>query len=541
MEDDAPKTDKYDRQLRMWGANGQRALNNSRILLIGAGPTGTETLKNLVLPGVGHFTILDDAVVEPRDLGNNFFVEKEHVGKPRAAVTCELLLEMNPDVKGDFDTSKPATLIAQNPGYFSNFSLVIASQLDIRSLEALGRVCWSSNTPLIVCRSYGLIGYLRVQLSDHQVVESKLDKDLQDLRICTPWKELADHCSSIDLPSLDSKVHSHTPFVVILVQAAAAWRDAHEGMLPKTFAEKQAFKSAVKGMARDYEKELNFEEAFENAYKAYALPGVQENVQGLLEDALATPLASDSPSFCILLKALAEFMAPGGEGAGCPPLAGDIPDMTSETDAYVTLQQLYRGKAQIDAQALMARATSLASAAGVPPDNMPTSEEVALFCKHCRSLLRVRTRSLETELTPASGGNTHTAEIVTEVMEDPYEAPQQTPILWYLGLRLVDAFQAKHGRYPGEEDEHYAADKATLIEELPALLSSMGLSEVEHFGANHAKEMARWGAAELHTTAAVVGGLTSQEAVKVLTRQYSPLNNTAIYNGIAGVIGAYEL
>lgn len=42
---------KYDRQLRLWGSTGQKALMEANILLINAGATGTETLKNLVLPG----------------------------------------------------------------------------------------------------------------------------------------------------------------------------------------------------------------------------------------------------------------------------------------------------------------------------------------------------------------------------------------------------------------------------------------------------------------------------------------------------------
>jgi hypothetical protein len=55
-------SDKYDRQLRLWGANGQRALAEASVLLIGADGVGSETLKNLVLPGIGSFTILDDKV-----------------------------------------------------------------------------------------------------------------------------------------------------------------------------------------------------------------------------------------------------------------------------------------------------------------------------------------------------------------------------------------------------------------------------------------------------------------------------------------------
>lgn len=47
------KEKKYDRQLRLWAASGQAALESANILLVnsGAGAVGVETLKNLVLPG----------------------------------------------------------------------------------------------------------------------------------------------------------------------------------------------------------------------------------------------------------------------------------------------------------------------------------------------------------------------------------------------------------------------------------------------------------------------------------------------------------
>lgn len=48
------KERKYDRQLRLWAASGQAALESSNILLVNSGPgtVGVETLKNLVLPGI---------------------------------------------------------------------------------------------------------------------------------------------------------------------------------------------------------------------------------------------------------------------------------------------------------------------------------------------------------------------------------------------------------------------------------------------------------------------------------------------------------
>lgn len=42
---------RYDRQIRLWGEEGQMALGMSHVCLLNASATGTETLKNLVLPG----------------------------------------------------------------------------------------------------------------------------------------------------------------------------------------------------------------------------------------------------------------------------------------------------------------------------------------------------------------------------------------------------------------------------------------------------------------------------------------------------------
>lgn len=87
------KERKYDRQLRLWAASGQQALEDSRVLLINndgpwtgqdsgvAGVAGVETLKNLVLPGIGGFTIVDPAVVTEADLGGEFLPGRKESGQ----------------------------------------------------------------------------------------------------------------------------------------------------------------------------------------------------------------------------------------------------------------------------------------------------------------------------------------------------------------------------------------------------------------------------------------------------------------------------
>ena len=97
------KEKKYDRQLRLWAASGQQALEEAKILLLNSGPgvVGVETLKNLILPGVGSFTIIDDAVVDEKDLGVNFFLEESSLGKSKAEESCKFLQELNPEVDGN--------------------------------------------------------------------------------------------------------------------------------------------------------------------------------------------------------------------------------------------------------------------------------------------------------------------------------------------------------------------------------------------------------------------------------------------------------
>jgi amyloid beta precursor protein binding protein 1 len=106
------KEKKYDRQLRLWAASGQAALESANILLVnyGAGCVGVEALKNLVLPGIGKFTIADDAIVKEADLGLNFFLDNTCLGKLRSESCTKLLQELNEEVEGDWFPKVPVRL-----------------------------------------------------------------------------------------------------------------------------------------------------------------------------------------------------------------------------------------------------------------------------------------------------------------------------------------------------------------------------------------------------------------------------------------------
>lgn len=47
-----------------------------------------------------------------------------------------------------------------------------------------------------------------------------------------------------------------------------------------------------------------------------------------------------------------------------------------------------------------------------------------------------------------------------------------------------------------------------------------------------AQEVARAKGGELHNISALTGGMVSQEIIKVITKQYIPIDNTCIFDGI---------
>jgi amyloid beta precursor protein binding protein 1 len=45
----------------------------------------------------------------------------------------------------------------------------------------------------------------------------------------------------------------------------------------------------------------------------------------------------------------------------------------------------------------------------------------------------------------------------------------------------------------------------------------------------------------MHNIAAFIGGVASQEIIKLITHQYTPLNNTFIYNGMNSTTTTVQL
>jgi len=67
-----------------------------RVLIVGMRGLGVETAKNLILAGPEAVDVFDDEITQVEDLGANFYLRDEHVGKTRRdAAVIDQLRELN--------------------------------------------------------------------------------------------------------------------------------------------------------------------------------------------------------------------------------------------------------------------------------------------------------------------------------------------------------------------------------------------------------------------------------------------------------------
>ncbi|KAI4989206.1 hypothetical protein ZWY2020_036523 [Hordeum vulgare] len=484
-----PKT-KYDRQLRIWGDQGQAALEKASICLLNCGPTGTEALKNLVLGGIGSVTVVDGSKVEQSDLGNNFLLDEGCLGQSRAKSICSFLQELNDAVKAKYVEESPATMIDTNPSFFSQFTVIIATQLPESSLLKLDSICRSANIVLVAARSYGLTGLVRVSIKEHCVIESKPDHSLDDLRLHNPWTELKQFAKSIDICDKDPVVHKHTPYIVILDLIRAHMLNVDED---------------------------NYKEAVESSYKVSVTPGISDEIRQIIDDS-SSEVNFSSSDFWVLVASLKEFIA--NEGNGELPLEGTIPDMTSLTEYYVSLQKIYQAKAESDCLAMEYRVKSILKRIGRDPDSISRAC-IKTFCKNTRKLKVCRYRSLEEFSSP----------VLSEVQKYFADEDSCFAMNFYVLLRAVDRLAANYSRLPGQFDSEIGEDVPRLKEAAVSVLSDMGLKG-SSLSEDLIAEVCRFAGAEIHPVAAFIGGVASQEVIKLVTKQFVPLNGTFIFNGI---------
>lgn len=359
-----------------------------------------------------------------------------------------------------------------------------------------------------------MVGSVRVYNAIHTIIEGKSERDFDGYRLLCPFKELQEFADSFELAKLDEFNHRHVPYFVLLIQFLKEWKEGHGGQIPKNFAEKQEFGKFIQSKAHSFYEEENFQEAVKFAHKAFLDP---KNLPGNVEKIFASPLLENitdkSSHFWIQAAALKKFY----EKFETLPVRSTIPDIVSDTDNYLRLKKIYEKKAEADRHEILTIISNLISKEGVISD-----DELKVFCDNIFNIDYIAYRSISEEFEKPNA---------LEVFEtDCYK--------WHFALRANSKFYEKYGRWPSLKESTDVENFKSLLVEIQKQIE--GLITVEEENDEISKELARFNGSQLHTTAAFLGGVASQEAIKLLTHQFKPINHTYVFNGIKSEAEVYE-
>lgn len=148
-EGDADFFDRYSRHLRLpgVGVDGQRRLENARVLLIGAGGLGSPAAYYLAAAGVGTLRIADDDMVDRSNLQRQILHTDSRIGLPKVESAQQALHALNPRVRIE---REPVRVAAANiDRLMADVDVVLdgADNFPIRYL--LNDACIAHATPLV--------------------------------------------------------------------------------------------------------------------------------------------------------------------------------------------------------------------------------------------------------------------------------------------------------------------------------------------------------------------------------------------------------
>nr|WP_301334063.1 molybdopterin-synthase adenylyltransferase MoeB [Vibrio agarivorans] len=140
---------RYNRQivLRDFDFDGQEALKQSSILVLGAGGLGCASTQYLATAGVGKLTLIDDDVVELSNLQRQVLHHDDDIGQAKVDSAAQSLRQLNPHItvdtiNGRLNDDELNALVASH-------DLVLDASDNVETRNQLNRLCFQHKTPLV--------------------------------------------------------------------------------------------------------------------------------------------------------------------------------------------------------------------------------------------------------------------------------------------------------------------------------------------------------------------------------------------------------
>jgi NEDD8-activating enzyme E1 regulatory subunit len=402
--------------------------------------------------------------------------------------------------------------LMKDPSWLLTYNLIIlCAPIPKAQRRAICEHAQQHQIPLIHLQSAGFYSAFTVQLPHlFPIVDTHPDPDSTlDLRLLSPWPELSAAVKELgDLEQLNDHDHGLVPYLLILLSDLEKWKQASDdGNAPGTFKEKTRFRDLVAAGARTNlpeGSEENFDEAAAAVLKTIAPFSLRPGCREMFEMDSCKEINAESSSFWVMASALKTFH----EAHGTLPVPGSLPDMKAKSADYIKLQNIYKTKARKDTAEVTESVRSTEKRLNKP--KAIASDEIEAFCKTAAHV-----KVLEGKILPQlrlEDREPQTSERVLRELQNP-DSP----------LPILLAFQAGSGNKA--ELDRLVTDDTTGDKVTDETDSKKAINTIY-------EETERVGGAEMHNISSLTGGLVAQEAIKILTRQYVPVNTTCVYDGI---------
>lgn len=330
------------------------------------------------------------------------------------------------------------------------------------------------------------------------------------------------------------------------------WKKNHEDSVPQTYKQKQEFRDQY--VRKGSSDEENFDEACAAVLKSLNPPTASSTVSSILTAGEALDLDATSPPFWIIANAIQQFYTKHGE----LPLPGAVPDMKAQSADYIKLQNIYKNKARQDCAEVLATVRVLEKSTGRSPKLAIDEKEVENFCKGAAHIYLVRGRPLQIVQPGKPVTFRDRADSLVFELTNP-----ESLLGLYIAFLAWDEFVATHTteanevggegvRVPGSEEAELDNDQNrmvgmahkimdNLINEAGTRIEDPEYTEIRDKLSAICVELVRADGGELHNIASLTGGMVAQEVIKVITRQYVPVDNTCLFDGIASRTNVFRV
>jgi len=209
--------------------------------------------------------------------------------------------------------------------------------------------------------------------------------------------------------------------------------------------------------------------------------------------------------------------------------------MKAQSADYIQLQNIYKAKARKDLSEVVDKVRGIESE--LMKDFSIDEREVEAFCKGAASVRLISGRPIMPIKSPSMVDWGDRANSLAQELND-----ETSLFLLYVCFLAYDCLADRLTPRDSSQSIYHSLYCADFLDEL---IEQSGIviekeAVIERME-NFSQEMQRASDGELHNISALTGGIVAQEVIKVITKQYIPLDNTCVFDGIASKVGVFRV